>query len=173
MRVVSRMVLLKFQRCGKTSSSSSNLCGNVFCLQRTEIRRSAERTGRWVAVQRSSTHTVAAYLFLSALLRAARNGFERWRKISRFLLSTADLLHIPAYITYLCKMKFQSVVVGTALVLATMDSGSAFVPSSAVQMRQTFAAKNPALNMVATEPEVIVNGEAKPRRTREVRKLFV
>ena len=69
-------------------------------------------------------------------------------------------------------MKFQSVVVGTALVLATMDSGSAFVPSSAVQMRQTFAA-NPALNMVATEPEVIVNGEAKPRRTREVRKLFV
>ena len=70
-------------------------------------------------------------------------------------------------------MKFQSVVVGTALVLATMNLGSAFVPSSAVQMRQTFAAKNPALNMVATEPEVIVNGETKPRRTREVRKLVV
>ena len=68
-------------------------------------------------------------------------------------------------------MRFQSAIVGTALVLATIESGSSFVPSSAVQMRKTFVATNPALNMVATEPEVIVNGETKPRKSREVRIL--
>ena len=65
-------------------------------------------------------------------------------------------------------MRFQSAVLGAALVLAAMESGSAFVPSSAVQMRQNLVSTNPALNMVATEPEVIVNGETKPRKTREV-----
>jgi hypothetical protein len=59
-------------------------------------------------------------------------------------------------------MKFQSTLVVAALAVAGLNSASAFAPSAALQSRQ----KASNLNMVATTE--IVNGESRPRKTREV-----
>jgi glutamyl-tRNA reductase len=64
-------------------------------------------------------------------------------------------------------MKFQSTVVAAALFVAGMNSASAFAPSLALQSRQKAQIGESMLNMVATSE--IVNGEAKPRKTREER----
>jgi hypothetical protein len=59
-------------------------------------------------------------------------------------------------------MKFQSTLVAAALAVAGLNSVDAFAPSAALQSRQ----KTSNLNMVATTE--IVNGESRPRKTREV-----
>lgn len=63
-------------------------------------------------------------------------------------------------------MKFQSTIVATALALGSLNSADAFASSVAVQSRQKVQPSNSVLGMVATNE--IVNGETKPRRTREV-----
>lgn len=62
-------------------------------------------------------------------------------------------------------MKTGTVVLSAAIVLAAVGSADAFGISPNSLARTSIAAP---LNMVAAEPE-IVNGETKPRRTREVR----
>jgi len=64
-------------------------------------------------------------------------------------------------------MKFQSTIVATALALGSLNSADAFASSVAVQSRQKVQPSNSVLGMVATNE--IVNGETKPRRTREER----
>lgn len=58
-----------------------------------------------------------------------------------------------------------SVVLSAAVVLAAANSANAFGVSSRNSMAR--AAGITPVNMVATEPE-IVNGETRPRKTREV-----
>ena len=66
-------------------------------------------------------------------------------------------------------MKTGTVLLGAAVVLAAVSSVNAFTlaPKNSLVVR---AAVTP-LSMVATEPEII-NGEAKPRKTREVCCIF-
>jgi hypothetical protein len=65
-------------------------------------------------------------------------------------------------------MKFQSTLVGAALVLAALESASGFAPSIFLVQRQQRASLGK--NMVATEAETeIVNDvEIRTRKTREV-----
>jgi hypothetical protein len=70
-------------------------------------------------------------------------------------------------------MKFQSTVVAAALFVAGMSTASAFAPSMALQSRQKAQIGKSMLNMVATSDATdatseIVNGDIKPRKTREV-----
>ena len=66
-------------------------------------------------------------------------------------------------------MKFQSAIVGVALVIAALESTSAFQLSSSLRRHQIGSTHAP-LEMVATS-EIVngeVNGVSRPRRTREV-----
>ena len=82
-----------------------------------------------------------------------------------FASSVLLLLHLSGFVLFVIIMKTATVFISAFVMLASVSSGNAFVVSPRSSLARATAVS--PTNMVATEPE-IVNGEVRPRRTREV-----